>query len=345
MSGQLMRGHLAGASRVIRPLWKLVAAALAALILYFVIANGITAPYSGSTRQYTADFADASGLRPNADVRIRGVKVGKVTGVELQQSGDNSAVAKVGFTVNDDHSLTAESKAAVRYANLSGVRYLDVTGADGNGPSVRHLSTENTVSSFDVTELFNGLQPVLQTLSPEEINDFSNNALTVLQGDGSGLAPLLKSIDELSRYTANREKTIVTLVRNMSRISDSLGGMSPQILQFLKEIEVPVDSVLTVLDEFRKADKYGPALMTVLNQIMAAIGLQTTTNLDQELAKAFPNINNMWKAMDLFPSVVDSMQLPAIAPAKTNKCSKGELPLPELGQVLVSGSGVVACRA
>lgn len=51
--------------------------------------------------------------------------------------------------------------------------------------------------------------------------------------------------------------------------------MSPQILQFLKEIEVPVDSVLTVLDEFRKADKYGPALMTVLNQIMAAIGLQT----------------------------------------------------------------------
>lgn len=317
-----MGGQLAGSIRVIRPLWKLIVAALAALVLYFVIANGITAPYSGSTREYSADFTDATGLRPNADVRIRGVKVGKVTGVELQQTDDNSAVAKVEFTVNQDHSLTTESKAAVRYANLSGVRYLDVTGADGRGERVRHLPTANTVSSFDVTELFNGLQPVLQTLSPEEINDFSNNALTVLQGDGSGLAPLLKSVDELSRYTANREKTISTLVGNMARISDSLGGTSPQILQFLKEIEVPIDSVLTVLDEFRKADKYGPPLMTVLNQLMAAIGLQTTTDLDQELARAFPDINNMWKSMDLFPSVVESMQLPAIASEKTNKCSK-----------------------
>ncbi|MBD0023230.1 MCE family protein [Gordonia pseudamarae] len=340
-----MGGQLAGSIRVIRPLWKLIVAALAALVLYFVIANGITAPYSGSTREYSADFTDATGLRPNADVRIRGVKVGKVTGVELQQTDDNSAVAKVEFTVNQDHSLTTESKAAVRYANLSGVRYLDVTGADGRGERVRHLPTANTVSSFDVTELFNGLQPVLQTLSPEEINDFSNNALTVLQGDGSGLAPLLKSVDELSRYTANREKTISTLVGNMARISDSLGGTSPQILQFLKEIEVPIDSVLTVLDEFRKADKYGPPLMTVLNQLMAAIGLQTTTDLDQELARAFPDINNMWKSMDLFPSVVESMQLPAIASEKTNKCSKGELPLPELGQILVNGSGAVVCRA
>ena len=101
--------------------------------------------------------------------------------------------------------------------------------------------------------------------------------------------------------------------------------MSPQILQFLKEIEVPVDSVLTVLDEFRKADKYGPAPMTVLNQIIAAIGLQTTTNLDQN-CQGLPEYQQHVPAMDLFPSVVDSMQLPAIAPAKTNKCSKGELP-------------------
>ncbi len=131
-----MNGRFAGAARIMRPLWKLIAAAAVAAILFAAITNGIkNPPVDGTTAQYTADFTDASGLRPNADVRIRGgVKVGKVTAIEMRQSED-AAHAEVSFTLLEPHKLTDQTKAAVKYANLSGVRYVDVTGVDGQGGS------------------------------------------------------------------------------------------------------------------------------------------------------------------------------------------------------------------
>ncbi|MDS1114811.1 MCE family protein [Gordonia westfalica] len=328
---------------MIRPLWKLIAAAAVAAILFVAITNGIKNPVAGDTGKYTADFTDASGLRPNADVRIRGVKVGKVTAIEMRQS-EAGAHAEVSFTLLEPHRLTDETKAAVKYANLSGVRYVDVTGVDGAGESRTHLPVKQTVPSFDITELFNGLQPVLQTLSPEEINTFSQNALTVLQGDGGGLAPMLKSVDTLSRYATDRQRIISVLVDNMSRISDTLGGKSPQILEFLRDIEAPVDSALTVLDEFRKASEYGPSFMGVVNSILSGLGIQPDTDVDRFLTDAFPTIDNLWRSLEMFPTMLEGLQSPVSAPMKEKRCSKGKLALPAMAEVLVNGSGVVVCR-
>lgn len=337
-----MRHRLLGSSRIIKPLWKLVVAAALALVLFVVIINGIKSPVDAPTGAYTAEFADASGLRPNADVRIRGVKVGKVTSIDLSQNGDNVAVATVRFTLADNHHLTDKSTVAVKYANLSGVRYLDVSGADGAGTQVRDLGVDNTIGSFDITELFNGLQPALQTLSPQEINEFSNNAVTVMQGDGSGLGPMLESINTLSRYTADRSKIISTLVTNMSRISETLGGRSPQIIEFLRDIERPVDSTLTVLDEFRKASLYGPAFTGTVNSILSGLGIEPSTDIDGELSKVFPTVDSLWKSLQLLPTVFEGLQVPASS--STNTCSHGQLPLPALGKVLINGSGVIVCR-
>jgi len=341
-----MNARLTGAMRVIRPLWKLIAAAAVAAVLFVAITNGIKNPVDGETDTYTADFTDASGLRPNADVRVRGVKVGKVTAIEMKQS-EQGAHAEVSFTLLEPHTLTEKTRAAVKYANLSGVRYVDVTdvGGEGEGETITHLPVEQTVPSFDITELFNGLQPVLQTLSPEEINTFSQNALTVLQGDGSGLAPMLKSVDTLSRYATDRQKVISVLVENMSRISDSLGGKSPQILEFLHDLEGPVDSTLTVLDEFRKASDYGPSFMGVVNSILSGLGIQPDTDVDRVLADAFPTIDHMWRSLEMLPTMFEGLQSPVTAPVRQNRCSKGELALPEMAKVLLNGSGVVVCRA
>ncbi len=340
-----MNGRFTGAARILRPLWKLIAAAAVAVILFAAITNGIKNPVEGDTARYTADFTDASGLRPNADVRVRGVKVGKVTGIEMRQSESGGAHAEVAFTLLEPHKLTDQTKAAVKYANLSGVRYVDVTGVDGPGEPVTRLPVEQTVPSFDITELFNGLQPVLQTLSPEEINTFSQNALTVLQGDGGGLAPMLKSVDTLSRYASDRQQVISVLVSNMSRISDTLGGKSPQIMEFLRVIEGPVDSTLTVLDEFRKASDYGPSFMGVLNSILAGLGIQPDTDVDRILTEAFPTIDNLWRSLEMLPTMLEGLQSPVTAPMPEKRCSRGELALPAMAKVLINGSGVVICRA
>ncbi|MGW8815638.1 MlaD family protein [Gordonia terrae] len=322
---------------------KLAVAIVVAVVLFIMALNGIKNPYDGTTDDYTADFADTSGLHANSDVRIRGIKVGKVTSTDIDWFGD-TAVSRAHFTLTDSHWLTADSKLAVKYASLSGVRYLDIENGDLPGDRVRHIPVDRTVPSFDITQLFNGLQPALATLSPDEINTFSTNALTLLQGDGGGFAPMLDSIQRLARFASSREKVISTLVTNLSRISDVLGGKSPEILTILEYLETPVDSVTTVLDEFRKAELYGPGFTTAVDTLLAGFGLNPDLDVDQFLENAFPTIDAIYTAADALPGIFESLAAPGTSGNPANACSKGRAALPELGALLINGSGVVVCQ-
>lgn len=71
--------------------------------------------------EYTAQFSEAAGLRPDDEVRIAGVKVGKVVSVDLE--GDKVLVE---FRVNDAR-LGEQSRADIRIKTLLGRKFLMVT--------------------------------------------------------------------------------------------------------------------------------------------------------------------------------------------------------------------------
>ena len=64
---------------------KIGLVSLAVLALFVLIAfKAESLPLIGGGDTYYADFSDSSGIKPNDEVRIAGVRVGKVTGVELE---------------------------------------------------------------------------------------------------------------------------------------------------------------------------------------------------------------------------------------------------------------------
>ena len=77
---------------------------------------------SGSTSDYSAVFTDASSLETGDSVRVAGVRVGTVDAVTLRS--DNTVA--VSFDADDDVVLTTGTRAAVRYLNLVGDRYLEL---------------------------------------------------------------------------------------------------------------------------------------------------------------------------------------------------------------------------
>src|SRR5690348_6201309 len=77
---------------------------------------------TGSVTGYTALFNDASRLKAGDSVRVAGVRVGTVNGVSLQS--DKRVVVK--FDADRSVTLTEGTRAAVRYLNLVGDRYLDL---------------------------------------------------------------------------------------------------------------------------------------------------------------------------------------------------------------------------
>ncbi|MFI9411386.1 MlaD family protein [Nocardia gamkensis] len=321
---------------------KLVAVAVVTVLLFVLVLNAMRNPVKQSTRGYTADFADVSGLRVNGDVRLKGLRIGKVTGVELIPEGDGTA-ARVSFSMATDYELTDTTTLAIKYQNLTGARFVDVQFGAEPGNRVHHLSTAATRPSFDITSLFNGLQPVLSTMNTEQINAFAENALAVLQGDGGGLAPMLESAQRLAAFAQDRTQLITTLTANVARIADSMGGRSQYVLEFLKAMSLPISNAMTVLDEFPKTAATGPALVEPIERLLAALGFRADLDVDALLTQAFASLTEAVDSLRLMPGALAGLQV-ANRP-ETTKCSNGHVQLPPDVQILLNGSEVVLCNA
>lgn len=327
-------------------LWRFGLSALAALFLFILLANVMLQPVGGETRSYVAEFTDVSGLHLDADVRVRGVRVGKVNSIALERRSGQS-LAAVGFTLDKRFAVTAKTRLAIKYQALTGLRYVDVVDPSESAPEaniVTRVPTTMTQPSLDITTLFNGLQPVLATLSPEEINTFTSNAAAYLAGDGGGLGPMLDSIRKLTEFVTERQTVVATLMQNLNAIAEKMGGHSKDLVQVLEWVNRPLDQSLAILDEFRKSDLYGPTFAAPVARLMRAVGLKPGVDIDAALDKAFTNLDNAIEAFKRVPVVWENLEPPAPDGVPLS-CSRGPAQLPPTMDVLLNGQRVVLCNS
>jgi phospholipid/cholesterol/gamma-HCH transport system substrate-binding protein len=327
-------------------LWRMGLAIAVSAVLFVVLSNVLTNPVAVGTRTYTAEYTDASGLHPDGDVRVRGVRVGKVESVDLARlNGQN--VAQVKFTLDQKYGVVANTRLAIKFQALTGVRYMDVTNpAEGYHAAdlVTQIPTSMTRPSFDVTALFNGLQPVLATLSPDEINTFTAHAASFLTGDGSGLAPLLDSIRRLTEFLSNRQQVVATLISNLSGIADGIGGVSEKFIHIIDLFNGPIDQVDAILDEFRKDFLYSQEFFDPVVRLLHNAGFRNGINVDDALDRAFSNLDNFFDAFKLVPVINENIPLPGNDGTALEPCSRGNFQLPETMDVLLNGQRVVLCN-
>ena len=326
--------------------WRLALSAALAVVLLILVANAISQPVASQQHTYVADFTDVSGLHTGSDVRVRGVRVGKVDSLNLQHRAGQS-IAEVTFRMDARYGIEARSTLAVRYQALTGMRYVDVVDAIDTPPpgvAMRHIPTSMTRPSFDVTRLFNGLQPVLTTLQPEDLNTFTANVDNFLAGDGTGLRPVLESMQNLSQFLGDRQEIVATMFGNFRALAVSMRGHSKDFIQVMDWSTRVLDGTLTILDEIRKDAIYGPDFVAATIQLFDNIGFtDATVDIDDGLDTAFTNLDDFISAFKLTPAMWDN--IPAIGqPGVPVECSKGRAELPLPVDVLLNGQRVVLCN-
>jgi phospholipid/cholesterol/gamma-HCH transport system substrate-binding protein len=329
----------------ISALWRLAVAVVVAVFLIILVSNVINQPVAAKLGAYTADFTDVSGLHTGADVRVSGVRVGKVESVELRRLSGQS-IAAVAFTLDSRYSIDADTRLAVKYQALTGLRYLDVTNASDGVPAaspVKHIPTSMTQPSFDITKLFNGLQPVLSTLSPNDLNTFTANVDTFLSGDGGGLGPVLESIHTLTQFLADRQQIVATLMTNLKAVADTMSGHAKDFIQIIDWVNRPIDAALDVIDEFRKTQIFGPTFTSAVVQLLDNAGFKKGINIDDALDKAFNNVDNTMEAFKLVPVMWENIPPPS-QQGRPLECSAGRAELPFPVEVLLNGQKVTLCK-
>lgn len=193
-------------------------AILASGVVYSTLVNNV----SGETRSFHAVFSDVSGVRTGDDVRMAGVKVGRIDAVERDGN-----VAILTFRVQADQRVYENTRLEIRYQNLIGMRYLALVQGRADAPRQEDGSTipiERTKPPLNLSELFNGFAPLFDVLGPDEINLLSENLVKAVQGSGPALHALLADTAELTSELATRDAIIGEVVTNLAGTLEHLAA-------------------------------------------------------------------------------------------------------------------------
>lgn len=208
--------------------------ALTAVFLGSVLADSRS---DGAVSGYRAVFANSSYLTPGSDVRIAGVTVGKVGSLALRP--DNTVL--VMFTVPRDRPLPAGVRVAVRYKNLLGDRYLELAPGPGTAsaqlPAGATIPEAQTTPALDLDTLVGGFKPLFQALSPDQINQFSAELISVFQGESGSVATLLSSVAALTSSLADHDKVIGDLVSNLNTVLGTLDKRNSQLSDLVVQLQ------------------------------------------------------------------------------------------------------------
>ena len=215
-----------------------VVMAMLTAFLFFIFGQVRT----GATNGYSAVFADASRLEAGDTVRVAGIRVGTVQDVSLQS--DRSVLVK--FNADRKIVLTKGTKAAIRYLNLVGDRYLELVDSPGSTnilPVGSQIPEDRTSPALDLDLLLGGLKPVIQGLNPQDVNALSASLIQVLQGQGGTLDSLFSKTSSFTNALAENNQVIEQLIEDLKSTLDILSKDGDEFSGAIDRLEQLIDGL------------------------------------------------------------------------------------------------------
>jgi virulence factor Mce-like protein len=232
-----MKGQLRGLAG---PLVKLVIFALVTVLASYVLISTITNAGYGRQFTYKAQFTDVAGLVAGDEVRIAGVRVGQVTGIGLSAKQDRPT-AEVALQVSADVPVPKSVQATIKYRNLVGQRYIALTEGKGSGGRTLEdgdvIPLAQTKPALDLTTLFGGFRPLLQALSPADMNRVSFEIIQVFQGEGGTVESLLNHVASLTSSLADKDAVIGRVIDNLNTVMGHVAARDKQLSDLVVSLQ------------------------------------------------------------------------------------------------------------
>lgn len=240
-------------------------------------------PIIGGGDTYYANFTEAGGLKANDEVRIAGVRVGKVRGVELD--GDH---VRVEFQVDEGADFGPETEAAIKVKTILGAMYLSlVPKGQGQLEEGTEIPVERTSSPYDVVDVFEGLADRSERIDTGQLAQSLDTMAALTENTPEEFQAALKGVSALSANLAARDEELNTLLGNLEKVSSVLGDRSDDIIGLMEDGDV----LFRALVARREA---------VHNLLVA------TSNLSQQLTGLVQDTRaDLKPALDNLESVVD----------------------------------------
>jgi len=207
--------------------------------------NADKLPIIGGGDTYYADFSEAGGLKANDEVRIAGVRVGKVDSVSLD--GDH---VKVAFRIDSGAGFGTDTRAAIKVKTLLGAMFLSLEPAGaGQLTEGSEIPTSRTSSPYDVVEAFSGLARTSERIDTNRLATSLTTLADLTRNTPANFRRALGGVSALSTSLAARNQQIGTLLQNLRTVTTTLNSRDQDIVGLMQDSAV----LFKALDKRRQA--------------------------------------------------------------------------------------------
>jgi phospholipid/cholesterol/gamma-HCH transport system substrate-binding protein len=282
----------------------IIGAASLAVIALLVLAafRAQDLPLVGGGDTYYASFAESGGLRVNDEVRIAGVRVGKVDSVELEDGE-----VKVGFKVKTDSTFGDDTAAAIKVKTLLGAMYLSLEPAgEGQLEEGTTIPVERTTSPFDVVDAFEGLAETAADIDTDQLAESLTTLADLTRNTPEEFRTALSGVSALSRTVASRDEELNSLLQNLERVSTVLNARDEDIVTLMRDSDVLFRALVTrrdaVHDLLVSTSTLSRELTAIVSQSRADLkpALSHLENVLAVLNKNQDNLDNSLRLMEPF---------------------------------------------
>src|SRR3954470_3500014 len=270
---------------------------------------------AGGGYEVRAIFDNASFLTPGEDVKVSGVKVGKVKSLDVTDDKKAAIVLEIvnaGFT-----PFHGDSHCSIRPQSLIGERYVECTSGsdaqpelgkvpDGQDGAGQHLlANEHTSSPVDIDLVGNiGRLPYRQRLAII-INEFGAG----LAGNGKNLNeaihranPALRQTDEVLAILAKQNRTLANLAADSDAVIAPLAAKRQRVSHFVVAANDTARATAERSADIQRTFERLPRFLRELRPTLVDLGRVSDqmTPVLSDLHRAAPDLNRFVTALGPF---------------------------------------------
>ncbi|WP_395103407.1 MlaD family protein [Actinomadura sp. SCN-SB] len=236
-------------------------------------------------RGYTMSgvFEDTAGIKKGHDVRVAGVKVGRVTSVEPDFS---TGTVIVKWQVNEGIDLGPATRADIQTTTLLGGRYLRLSGPVAQPYMAdvpeerRRIPLRRTTVPFTVPQALDSAQNIVGRLDQRSIDTLLTQINTIETPGAQRLRRILVNLRELSRTLNDSFPEVEKLIRNSRTITGTLAAKDEELRQIIASSQVLLHSLVRRRDELAATIGQGNRTVRTLSNVISRNQRELDTLLD-----------------------------------------------------------------
>jgi phospholipid/cholesterol/gamma-HCH transport system substrate-binding protein len=213
-----------------------------AFAVYYIASLGVRVAPPDNRVNVSMEVKDTNSLVVDSNVLLRGVPVGKVTGIHASVQ-----TATVDFYVDKEYPIPVDTE--VRLENLSalGESYIGLVPRSASGPMLRDgqkVSTQDITAPASISELATSVVHVLNQMDPGQLTRLVDEADRALPEPDAALPNLTRASMLLQRAVKSMDgrgsqtlRNFQTLLQNADWVGPAIAQVSPGLQAAGKEVD------------------------------------------------------------------------------------------------------------